>query len=112
MSTASKIRGLRKAHKLSQTELAKLVHVSQATVTSWETGRADPSSSALDTLATFFNVSADYLLDREAKAEQSKNDVDLKDDPVVLSYGGKPISDEDMDVIKAILARHQNDNAK
>lgn len=109
MSTATKIRDLRKAHKLSQTELAKLVHVSQATITSWETGRADPSSSALDTLATFFNVSADYLLDREEKAEQSKNDVDLKDDPVVLSYGGKPISDEDMDVIKAILSRHQND---
>lgn len=108
MSTATRIRDLRKKHKLSQTELAKLVHVSQATITSWETGRADPSSSALDTLATFFNVSADYLLDRETDNKKTTNDIDLKDDPVVLSYGGKPVSDEDMDVIKAILARHNN----
>ena len=65
MSTGTTIRDLRKEHRLSQTELAKAVHVSQATVTAWETGKAEPSSSALNTLASYFNVSADYLLGRK-----------------------------------------------
>lgn len=106
MSTGNTIRELRKQRRLSQTELAKGVHVSQATVTAWETGKAEPSSSALNTLANYFNVSADYLLGRETNSESEQ--VDIKDDPVVLSYGGKPVSKEDMDVIKAILARHQD----
>lgn len=50
MSTGTTIRDLRKQHRLSQTELAKAVHVSQATVTAWETGKAEPSSSALNTV--------------------------------------------------------------
>ena len=106
MSTGNTIRELRKQRRLSQTELAKGVHVSQATVTAWETGKAEPSSSALNTLANYFNVSADYLPGRETNSEREQ--VDIKDDPVVLSYGGKPVSKEDMDVIKAILARHQD----
>ena len=106
MSTGSTIHDLRKEKRVSQTELAKMVHVSQATVTAWETGKAEPSSSALNSLANYFNVSADYLLGRKAKKQQKQ--VDIKNDPIVLSYGGKPVSKEDMEVIKAILARHQN----
>lgn len=66
MPTGTIIRDLRKQHRLSQTELAKAVHVSQATVTAWETGKAEPSSSALNTLASFFNVTSDYLLGRSS----------------------------------------------
>ena len=59
MTTAQRIKDLRKRHRMSQTELSKFVNVSQATVTAWETGRAEPSSSALNKLADFFDVSAD-----------------------------------------------------
>lgn len=99
-----KIRNLRNEKRMSQTELSKILHVSQQTVTKWETGKAEPSSSAVANIANYFNVSADYLLGRETNSESEQ--VDIKDDPVVLSYGGKPVSKEDMDVIKAILARH------
>lgn len=103
-----RIRNLRNQKRMSQTDLSKVLHVSQQTITKWETGRSEPSSSAIAAISNYFNVSADYLLGK-SKTDNSKNDVDLKDDPVVLSYGGKPISNEDMDVIKAILSRHQND---
>ena len=107
MSTASRIRDLRKSHKLSQTELAKLVHVSQATVTSWETGRADPSSSALNTLATFFNVSADYLLDRE---KTDKNEKPLSKNQKLVAYSIDPdISDEERkDIIEMVKIAMKN----
>ena len=41
--------------------------------------------------------------------DKNKTTIDLENDPVVLSYGGRPVSEEDMDVIKAILERHKND---
>lgn len=103
-----KIRDLRNQRRMSQTELSKILHVSQQTITKWETGRAEPSSGAVSNLANFFGVSADYLLGTNNRKSNSE-DVDLKKDPVVLSYGGKPVSDEDMDIIKAILERHSND---
>ena len=100
MSTGTTIRDLRKQHRLSQTELAKAVHVSQATVTAWETGKAEPSSSALNTLASYFNVSADYLLGRKTDSERT---ADLDDDDVIFTYQGKPLSDEDKALIKRLM---------
>ena len=102
-----RIRGLRTSHRLSQTELSKLLHVSQQTITKWENGKAEPSSGALAKLAEYFDVSADYLLGSDKTSEPKS--VDLEKDPVVLSYGGRPVSEEDMDIIKAILERHKND---
>ena len=102
----NKIRELRLQRKLSQTELSNILHVSQQTVTKWENGKAEPSGSAIKELSKFFNVSADYLLGNT----QSENvNIDLKQDPTVISYGGKPVSSEDMEIIKAILERHNNE---
>ncbi|CUR41891.1 Helix-turn-helix motif [Limosilactobacillus reuteri] len=100
MSTGTTIRDLRKEHRLSQTELAKAVHVSQATVTAWETGKAEPSSSALNTLASYFNVSADYLLGRK---ESENKTADLADKDTVFTYEGREIPPEDLEYMKRLL---------
>lgn len=100
MSTGTTIRDLRKRHRLSQTELAKAVHVSQATVTAWETGKAEPSSSALNTLASYFNVSADYLLGRK---ESENKTADLADKDTVFTYEGRQIPPEDLEYMKRLL---------
>lgn len=102
MSTGTIIRSLRKSHRLSQTELAKAVHVSQATVTAWENGKADPSSSALNSLADYFNVTSDELLGRENKTSNSKT-ADLADDETIFTYEGKQIPPEDLEYMKRIL---------
>ena len=100
MSTGTTIRDLRKQHRLSQTDLAKAVHVSQATVTAWETGKAEPSSSALNTLASYFNVSADYLLGRK---ESENKTADLADKDTVFTYEGRQIPPEDLEYMKRLL---------
>ena len=100
MSTGTTIRDLRKQHRLSQTELAKAVHVSQATVTAWVTGKAEPSSSALNTLASYFNVSADYLLGRK---ESENKTADLADKDTVFTYEGRQIPPEDLEYMKRLL---------
>lgn len=100
MSTGTTIRDLRKQHRLSQTELARAIHVSQATVTAWETGKAEPSSSALNALASYFNVSADYLLGR--KKSENKT-ADLADKDTVFTYEGRQIPPEDLEYMKRLL---------
>lgn len=61
------IKNLRQERKITQSELAKKMNVSQQTIGAWETGRAIPSSDTLNELANFFDVSADFLLGREQK---------------------------------------------
>lgn len=98
-----KIRDLRKQKRMSQTELAKSAGVSQTTVTAWETGKAEPSSSAVARLADIFNVTTDYLLGRPNKQETKKDDVELSDDDVIMTWRGKPLSDEDRELIRRIM---------
>lgn len=98
-----KIRDLRKQKRMSQTELAKSAGVSQTTVTAWETGKAEPSSSAVAKLADIFNVTTDYLLGRPNKQETKKDDVELSDDDVIMTWRGKPLSDEDRELIRRIM---------
>lgn len=101
-----RIKELRKSKKMSQSELGKFIGVSQTTVTAWENGRAEPSSSYVAKLATFFNVSTDYLLGRKAP---HNDDIDLdKAIDESRSFDGKPISDHDREVVKKILRGYFN----
>ncbi len=65
MSIGKNIRDLRKELKLSQTELAKLLYVSQDTISLWELDKSLPDIKALINMTKIFNVSADYILDIE-----------------------------------------------
>ncbi|MBQ3444264.1 MAG: helix-turn-helix transcriptional regulator [Selenomonadaceae bacterium] len=56
-----RLKSLRKSRKLSQKDFAQALRVSQQTVASWESGRTEPSNTALRDIADYFNVSADYL---------------------------------------------------
>ena len=103
MSIGTKIRDLRKQAHLSQTELGKKVSVSQQTLTAWENNKAEPSSSAVAQLADIFNVTTDYLLGRPNKQETKKDDVELSDDDVIMTWQGKPLSDEDRELIRRIM---------
>lgn len=74
------IKNLRQQNRITQSELAKKMNVSQQTIGAWETGRAIPSSDTLNELANYFNVSTDYLLGRELeKPYYTLNEKDEKD---------------------------------
>lgn len=59
-----RIKELRLAQGLSQKELAVDLHVSQATVSAWESGSKKMSNASASKVADYFNVSLDFLLDR------------------------------------------------
>lgn len=66
------IKDLRESQDMSQYELARALQVSQSAVAKWELGKTEPTSSALVSIARFFNVSADYLLELEDEFGNNK----------------------------------------
>lgn len=58
----NRIREVRKAKKLSQTELAEMLHVHQTAVSQWENGKTEPDMDNLCRIADIFGVTVDYLL--------------------------------------------------
>lgn len=60
-----RIRELRLQHKMTQSKLAKLMNVARSTVAMWETSDNQPSNERLLELADLFDVSVDYILQRE-----------------------------------------------
>lgn len=58
------IKKLRKAHNLTQVELAENLGVSKQCVSNWENDYIQPSIDMLIKIAQYFKVSTDMLLDR------------------------------------------------
>ncbi len=57
-----RIRNLREDHDMSQTQIAKVLGMSQTGYSKYETGENDIPTSILIKLAHFYNTSVDYLL--------------------------------------------------
>lgn len=71
------IADLRKGKKLTQTELAKRIGVSNKTVSKWECGNAIPDYGVFENLCKEFNITVNELLNGEK---------DEKDDKVIGEY--------------------------
>ena len=59
-----RIRDLREDKDLTQTYMAQLLSVNQRTYSRYETGESEIPLAALCTLADFYGVIVDYLLER------------------------------------------------
>ena len=74
MSIGEKIKSLRKARGMTQTELGERVGVQKNAVSKWECGRVDVPTPTLKTLAAIFDVPLSALLEEEAPQKQSRRD--------------------------------------
>lgn len=63
MDIGQKIKYLRSKKNLGQLELAKLIEASDASISSYELGRAKPSIKVIHKLARVFEVTPDYFLE-------------------------------------------------
>lgn len=81
---ADKIKELREASNLTQTELSKKLGITRSSVNAWELGISVPSTTYLIELAQLFHVSTDYLL-----GLSTNNTIDvsqLSEKEIVLVY--------------------------
>lgn len=77
MTTADRIKELRKARHLTQTALADKCHTTKQAVSMWETGNAIPSRISLEALCDVFNVEMDYLMGRQSVTMRYLNTEEL-----------------------------------
>ena len=67
----NRIRDLREDLDLRQIDIANATGIDQKTLSNYETGKTNPDSFAIISLARFFNVTTDYLL---GETEQNYKD--------------------------------------
>ena len=67
-----RIRDLREDNELNQTEVAKMLGMSQTGYSKYETGENDIPTAILIKLARFYHTSIDYLLGETDKRERYK----------------------------------------
>lgn len=63
--TAFKLRILRRTYGYSQKDVARLIHVNPATLSTYETGRTEPPFEILIRLSFLYHVSLDYFVSRD-----------------------------------------------
>ncbi len=67
-----RIRDLREDHDLTQTQIAKIIGMSQTGYSKYETGENDIPTSILIKLSNHYGVSIDYLLGQTENPERNE----------------------------------------
>ena len=115
------LRALREERRLSQSELAKVLNVSNVAISHYERGAREPNNEMLKKVSQYFNVSIDYLLGKNVPKWATDEDLiifdeALKRNGVAMTYNGVELSEEDkikLDaMIKAMLWERIKDNKK
>ena len=63
LTFGEKLKLLREEHELNQTELGKLLNMTQRKISYLERGQYEPGLQDIKAICTYFRVSADYMLD-------------------------------------------------
>ena len=95
---------LRKAHDMTQEELAKVLDLNRSTYTCYETDTSMPSIKTLIAIADLFHVSLDYLLGRTHQPNPDPVDEQaaiLEEMQVVEMY--RRMTDDHRELIKSIM---------
>ena len=73
MNFGSRLKKIRLERNMTEYELAKLLNVSDRTISKWEHGISSPDIISLKDIVTKLNVSTDYLLGLTNKPKSLKS---------------------------------------
>lgn len=104
-----RLKELRLEKRLTQADIGKMLNVSNVSVSGYESGTREPDSSSIAKLADFYEVSTDYLMGVTNNRQPQSKTIDLSDDDVIMSFEGRPIPPEDMELIKRLLRGAKHD---
>ena len=103
MTLYDKVYELAKKHDISLADLADELNLSRHAFYKWKT--SSPKSETLEAVADYFNVSTDYLLGREEKTS-------LAEKHGVFAFDGEPVTDEEVEFLKSVLAAKRASDKK
>lgn len=73
----NRIKELRLSNAIKQVDFAKMLGVSQATVSGWESEKYQPDRDTLIKMASYFDVSVDYLIGNSPVKKEKKKGVQI-----------------------------------
>lgn len=100
VTLVERIKKLADEHHTSFAEIERKVDISNGQIRRWD--NSSPKVENIKKVADYFNVSIDYLLGREI-SEQEERELTIQEAlDSVMSYDGKPLTDNDREVLKRI----------
>ena len=105
LEIGQRIKELREARNIEQSELASMLgYKSQTTISKWERGFNLPTGKKLIALAKIFNTSTNDILRIEKPTEPEFTSSDLrKMAENAKTFDGKPLNEEDIEAIQNII---------
>lgn len=118
LSMTEKIKILMEQKGWSQAELARRSKISPQQISYYVKGDREPGPSNIKKIANAFNVESAIFIDDYADRQEfidaseliydlpksgKQKSVDLNDDDVIMTFEGKPIPEEDRELIKRLL---------
>ena len=100
MSLAEQLKSLRLSAGLTQTELAKKLNISQQSYARRENGKSNTITWKIEWHCTFFEVSIDYLSDKQDTVEQGDG---LDNIELLFRMNSTGLTDEEKEIFKKEL---------
>uniref|UniRef100_UPI003FEE716E helix-turn-helix transcriptional regulator n=1 Tax=Candidatus Fimenecus sp. TaxID=3022888 RepID=UPI003FEE716E len=102
---SKQLKCLRNKKHLSQAQLAKKIGVSSSTVAMWEIGEREPKNyKTLEIIADFFNVSLDYLIDRDVpQSRMATADLITEQEKALLAFYRTASEENKLKIIQFIM---------
>ena len=107
-----RLKEIRKERKITAKQLAKVLNVSESTISLYENGKREPDLKTLLNIAEYFNVSVDYLIGKTEEKEKNTKEMGTisirgRDGSVIESE----LSDAQLETFKKLL-NYISDNDK
>ena len=104
MEFAERLKTLRKQVKLTQTQIAEKLDISQQAYASWERGVKKPTQENLVKIAQVLNVSVDYLV---GNSEEKLDNIEL-----LFRMNSKGLTEEEKEIFKKELVEFMEERKK
>lgn len=107
MDLAEHLKTLRKQAKMTQSQVANAIEISQQGYAYWEQGKKRPSYDNLVKIAKLFNVSVNTLVSTE-----KTDDIDLSEVELLFRTTSEGMSNEEKEVFKRELLQFMQERKK
>ena len=107
MEFAERLKTLRKQVKLTQTQIAEKLDISQQAYASWERGVKKPTQENLVKIAQVLNVSVDYLVGNSEEKSDELDNIEL-----LFRMNSKGLTEEEKEIFKKELIEFMEERKK
>lgn len=96
------LKSLRESRKITQSQLGEYLGAKKSAISLWESGKRQPDQETLVRIATYFDVTVDYLLGREEQSSTPAQEKAPADDPLTEQIMAKAQKMSDKERLKLL----------